>query len=195
VRALRRVFRNMPHQASLWRGFWALVLSGLLSACAQPGPAPAHPKSEAEAGAQAAEQASRPAEPAHSTASVHPLLDDREPDQAHALPELSFKHLGMHIGGESNTAESKQPYLSAIERQSEALLRCYRWVDEPARGGSFGVDLYVGTAGGAPEVRGVRTKLGGESFQKCMTAAFLAVDFSPTKRPTVLSYSLLFALN
>jgi len=135
-----------------------------------------------------------PADATGESAPVHPLLDDRQPDTEHALPELTFKHLGMHIGGESNAAEAKQPYLAAIERQSEALLRCYRWVDDPTRGGSFGVDLYVGSAGGAPQVRGVRTKLGGDALVQCMTAAFLGVEFSRAARPTVLSYSLLFAL-
>jgi hypothetical protein len=131
---------------------------------------------------------------ANADPTAHPLRDGRQPDTEHALPELTFKHLGMHIGGESNSAEAKQPYLSAIERQSDALLRCYRWVDEPTRGGSFGVDLYVSSAGGAPEVRGVRTKLGGEALVQCMTAAFLGVEFLRSARPTVLSYSLLFAL-
>jgi len=129
-----------------------------------------------------------------SSPSVHPLLDDRQPDLAAALPELTFKHLGMHIGGESNSPESKQPYLHAIEGKSEALLRCYHWVDNPVQGGSFGVDLYVSSAGGAPEVRGVRTKLGGDALVQCMTAAFLSMEFSRSPRPTMLSYSLLFAL-
>ena len=105
-----------------------------------------------------------------------------------------MSHLGMHIGGEANTPEAKRPFLDAIGDREDELLRCYRFVDEPMGGGSFGVDLYVKTSGGSPEIQAVRQKLGGDEFVSCMKTAFLHVDFSPTSRPTVLSYSLLFKL-
>lgn len=124
----------------------------------------------------------------------HPLLDEREPEPEAALPRLNYKHLGMHIGGESNSADSKTPWFKDIERYEDEILSCYRWVDEPQKGGSYGVDLYVSTQGGPPEVRGSRQKLGSESFDACMRQAFSAIDFHRPERPTVFSYSLFFEL-
>lgn len=124
----------------------------------------------------------------------HPLIDEREPEPEAALPRLSYKHLGMHIGGESNSTESKRPWFNDIERHEEAILSCYRFVSEPRKGGSYGVDLYVSTKGGSPSVRGSRQKLGGEEFDGCMRQAFLGVDFHRPERPTVLSYSIFFEL-
>jgi hypothetical protein len=98
----------------------------------------------------------------------------------------------MHIGGQSNSAESKRPWLADIERHEDAVLSCYRLVNDPLRGGSFGVDLFVASRGGSPEVRGSRQKIGGEELDRCMRDAFVAIDFHPPGRPTVLSYSILF---
>jgi hypothetical protein len=128
-----------------------------------------------------------------STASGdHPLLDDREPDTKGALPELIFNQLGMHIGGESNAPQEKEPFFHSIAKQEEAILNCYRWVNEPEKGGSFGVDLYIHKSGGTPEIRAVRQKIGGPEFVECMTGAFLKVEFQASARPTMLSYSMRF---
>ena len=83
----------------------------------------------------------------------HPLRDARQPDTTRALPELSFRHLGMHIGGEPNTEAAKRPWLADIDSQREAILRCYRAVDAPGASGSFGFDLYIGRDGGTAEIR------------------------------------------
>jgi hypothetical protein len=120
------------------------------------------------------------------------LEDGRAPDLARALPRFQIRHLGMHIGGESNSDASKQPWLRAIERQEVALLRCYRLVTQPAVGGTLGVDLFVTSSGGGPEVRKVRQKLGDDSFESCVRSAFEGVRFARPERPTVLSYSLRF---
>lgn len=98
----------------------------------------------------------------------------------------------MHIGGESNSDEAKKPWLKAIEREESRILICYRAVDAPLAGGTVGVDLYVGIAGGKPEVRKTRQRLGGPAFDECLRRAFEAVRFPAPKRPTVLSYSLRF---
>ena len=124
----------------------------------------------------------------------HPLADDRNPDPSRSLPELTYEHLGMHIGGEANDAESKRPWLDSIDAGADALLSCYRFVDDPKKGGSYGVDLFVTTSGGAPEVRDSRQKLGGEDFDRCMRDAFSRIAFHRPPRPTVLSYSILFRL-
>ena len=126
--------------------------------------------------------------------SVDWLEDGRKGDPSRALPRLSFRHLGMHIGGGPNDAESKRPWLRAIEAGSIELLSCYVHVQQPEQGGSYGVDLYVGKAGGAPEVRDSRQKLGDEQFDNCMRAAFTSLQFLASEQPTVLSYSLLFEM-
>jgi len=125
----------------------------------------------------------------------HPLLDDREPQRDAALPRLTYKHLGMHIGGESNSPESKRPWFEDIERNEDAILSCFRFVRDPEQGGSYGVDLYVGKSGGAPEVRGSRQKMGDAEFDECMKQAFGAIEFHEPERPTVLSYSIFFELD
>lgn len=137
---------------------------------------------------------SRDAQRGGSSMSVHPLADEREPEPEAALPRLIYRHLGMHIGGESNSAESKRPWFDDIERHEDAILSCYRLVSEPRKGGSYGVDLYVGPRGGSPEVRGSRQKLGDEEFDACMRRAFLGINFHRPERPTVLSYSIFFEL-
>jgi hypothetical protein len=98
----------------------------------------------------------------------------------------------MHIGGESNSAQSKRPWLSDIEREGDAILLCYRHVQVPGQVGSFGLDLYVGVDGGRGEIKGMRQKIGGEAFERCMQQAFSSIDFHRPERPTMLSYSLLF---
>ena len=124
----------------------------------------------------------------------HPLADERAADPSRSLPELTYSHLGMHIGGESNSAESKKPWLADIEKGDTALLNCYKLVDQPEKGGSYGVDLYVDKAGGSPEVRGSRQKLGDDNFDTCMKASFRSLSFHKPERPTVFSYSIHFKL-
>lgn len=122
------------------------------------------------------------------------LADGREPEPKKALPRLSFRHLGMHIGGESNSAESKKVWFSDIESGSHSILSCYTAVQKPEVGGSYGIDLYVGRSGGAPEIRGSRQKIGDETFDLCMREVFQGISFHRPERPTVFSYSLLFEL-
>lgn len=98
----------------------------------------------------------------------------------------------MHIGGDPNTPESKRPFLETLERGEAAFLRCYRLVGVPGQGGTFGADLFIGVGGGAPEVRAIRQKLGGEDLAACMTRALGELRFPPPARPTVVSYSLRF---
>lgn len=119
-------------------------------------------------------------------------LDAREPDPKRALPRVSVRHIGMHIGGDPNTPESKRPFLQTLERGEAAFLRCYRQVDVPGKGGTFGADLFIASPGGAAEVRSVRQKLGNDEFAACMTAAIGQLRFPAPARATVVSYSLRF---
>lgn len=136
--------------------------------------------------------ATNPESGAAASPGVNPLLDAREPDPSKSLPEISIRHIGMHIGGGTNTPEEKKPFLGALEANETPLLGCYRFVDKPLSGGTFGADLFVEKAGGHPVVRGTRHKLGGEEFDACMRRALGGVKFPVIERPTVLSYSLRF---
>jgi hypothetical protein len=101
----------------------------------------------------------------------------------------------MHVGGGTNDAAEKAPFHRALERQFPAFLGCYRQVDDPWSGGSFGVDLKIPRAGGQPTVEQPRTKLRGAGFQECMLSAFAKVQFEkPKAGPTVISYSIRFTL-
>lgn len=150
---------------------------------------------EGSVGGASSDSAS-PGEPAREGAArrVAPgtPLDDREPDPKGALPRVSVRHIGMHIGGDPNTPESKRPFLRTLEGADLPFLHCYRRVDSAAQGGTFGADLFIAASGGAPEVRAVRQKLGGDDFVACMTEALGGLRFPAGARATVVSYSLRF---
>jgi len=174
---------------------------GLL-ACAGSPPPTAVPSAAAEGSSEdATSPAPGPAEAPVVTADgegkgvPHPLVDDRAPDPARSLPRLSVKHVGLHVGGGDGSAGERKALLDALEAGQLRVLDCYRFVDQPALGGTFGVDLYVGARGGSPEVRALRHKLGGEGFEGCMVGALGRVSFGPQVRPIVVSYSLRFELS
>jgi hypothetical protein len=138
--------------------------------------------------------------PANGTAAgkagpAAPLPGGDEPTPDKALPELRIEALGMHVGGGKNDAEEKAPFHRALERRFPALLDCYRLVDDPWTGGSFGIDIKIPRAGGKPALEQPRTKIRGAGFQECMVAAFGGVEFErPKAGPTVISYSVRFTL-
>ncbi len=124
-----------------------------------------------------------------------PLPGGSEPTPDKALPELRIEPLGMHVGGGKNSPEEKAPFQRAIEQRFPAFLACYRLADDPWTGGSFGIDIKISRAGGAPAVEQPRTRIRGAGFQECMVAAFGKVQFEkPKAGPTVISYSVLFTL-
>ncbi len=112
------------------------------------------------------------------------------------LPELSVKSFGLHIGG-SKDAGAREEFLRALESNSWRYLDCYRSLDEPGVGGTFGADLAIGAAGGKAKVKTTRTKLRGEAFASCMVRAFESVTFArpPSGRSVVVSYSVKFSLS
>ena len=138
------------------------------------------------------------AKPSGGAASAFPpvaLPGGEEPTPDKALPELSVAALGMHVGGGTNSPDEKAPFHRALERQFPAFLECYRLVEDPWSGGSFGVDLKVGRNGGAPTLEQPRTKLRGAGFKECMLSALGKAQFEkPKAGPTVLSYSVMFTL-
>lgn len=186
------------------RSFGApLVLILLLAGCAARGAvpgaaaasndAPGPPGSRPEGSGPGAASSNAPA--ASVVVPAAPLPGGEEPTPDKALPELRVEPLGMHIGGGTNTPEEKAPFHRALERQFPAFLECYRAVEDPWTGGSFGVDIKIARAGGAPTVEQPRTRIRGATFRDCMLAAFGRVQFEkPKAGPTVLSYSVMFTL-
>lgn len=123
------------------------------------------------------------------------LPGGEEPTPDKALPELRVEPLGMHVGGGKNDAEEKAPFHRALEQRFPAFMDCYRLAEDPWAGGSFGIDLKIPRAGGAPVAEQPRTRIRGAGFQECMVAAFAKVQFEkPKAGPTVVSYSIRFAL-
>jgi hypothetical protein len=111
------------------------------------------------------------------------------------LPEVTLRNVGLHVGGGSNDEAEKEPFKRALEARFDDFLRCYRGVEQPEKGGTFGVDLFIGRAGGKPDVRQPRTAIRGDGFRQCMIDAFSNVEFDrPRAGPTVISYSLKFEL-
>lgn len=102
--------------------------------------------------------------------------------------------MGLHVGGGPNDAETKAPFLQAIEPRFPDFLRCYQQVAEPGRSGSFGVDLHVEKSGGHPQVDEPRSALPGDAFKDCVVSVFKSVDFPPLKKPFTISYSLRFSV-
>ena len=101
----------------------------------------------------------------------------------------------MHIGGGPNDEVNKRPFIKAIEGAFDAMRVCYRKAEDPARGGTFGVDLKIGGKGGKPEVQQVRTALKGETLKECLQTTFKEIQFGPPpKGPTTVSVSVKFSL-
>lgn len=116
--------------------------------------------------------------------------------EAESLPEVRLRNVGLHVGGGSNDETEKEPFKRALEARFEDFLRCYRSAEEPAKGGTFGVDLFIARAGGKPQVRQPRTGIRGSEFRQCMIDAFSNVQFErPKAGPTVISYSVKFELS
>ena len=202
----------------IWRVALLVVLLGLpLNACVRrcpeassapapamgaPGPAttaapPGAPNAAAAPNGAAGPNAALPAaaSPAGPAPTEAAPPSPPPPAGERSLPELTITSVGLHIGGGSNDDAARAPFKRAIEARFEDFRRCYLLVDEPGKGGTYGVDLFIGRDGGKPDVRQPRTGIKGAKFRDCMLAAFNTVSFEkPKAGPTVISYSLRFDL-
>jgi hypothetical protein len=125
----------------------------------------------------------------------HPGPDPKTGEVPRGLPELKIQLSGLHIGGGPNDAVTKQPFIETLERGFDAMRSCYAQVEQPEKGGTYGVDLRVERAGGHPTLQAVRTIMRGDGFRSCVEQAFRALEFArPVKGATVLSASLRFTL-
>ena len=185
-----------------WRITFALGLS--VFGCARQSPSPATPTltaTAAEATPPAETQAAREqqalagsdeAMPPPASPGIDPTQLPESERRAMSLPEIRVENVGLHIGGGSNTAQAKEPFLRAVARHFESFRMCYVHSEDPTRGGVFGADLYIPRGGGHPEVRQPRTGMAGARLRDCMVDAFGQVEFERPGKPTVISYSLRF---
>jgi hypothetical protein len=113
------------------------------------------------------------------------------PDQA--LPAVTVKNIGLHIGGGPNDAATKAPFLRQLAARFDSFKRCYQVIEVPEQKGTFGVDLLVPKEGGHAEASNPRTNLKGDAFRDCWITVFEDVNFDRPKRgATKLSYALAF---
>jgi hypothetical protein len=186
---------------ALWlaAAFACLACAGRAPLAATPGTSTGPDSSTSpEAGTTSPDGTATPATSAAAGSAARPsapLPGGEEPTPDKSLPELRIEPLGMHVGGGKNDPEEKAPFHRALERRFPAFLECYRLVEDPWAGGSFGIDIKIARAGGKPTVEQPRTKIRGAGFEQCMVAAVSSADFEkPKAGPTVISYSVRFTL-
>ena len=176
-----------------------------LSACKTPKesePSPATPSAATVATAAATASgeapepiasADAPAEPASAEPIASAAPAESAPPEDEPLPNVEVKNIGMHIGGGPNDNETKRPIKESVQPHFDALRRCWKLVDDPAKPGDFGVDLLIPHEGGKAEVSHPRSALKGEGFEACIVGVFEKIDFKkPKTGKTMVSYSLRF---
>lgn len=100
----------------------------------------------------------------------------------------------MHIGGGPNDDVTKEPIKKSVEPHFDAFRRCFAKVDDPAKGGDFGVDVLIEANGGKAKITHPRTALKGEGFEACVVEVFQGIEFLKPKgsKKTMVSYSIRF---
>jgi hypothetical protein len=110
------------------------------------------------------------------------------------VPQVTVENIGIHIGGGPNDAATKAPIAQSVIPHFDELRACWAKVDDPAHGGTFGVDLLVPAGGGRATVSHPRTALGGDAFRICVMGVLEGIDFArPSGGRTTASYALRFA--
>ena len=119
-----------------------------------------------------------------------------EPDDGKdaALPEVEIHNVGMHIGGEDNTAEQKRPIRAEVAKHYDDMRRCYAKAVEPARKATFGVDMRIVGAGGPAKISNPRSGLKGEGVKECLVQVFEGIEFprQPRGVDRMVSFSIEF---
>lgn len=127
-----------------------------------------------------------------------PLTVDASPavsvgSAAAAPPRVTVQNIGIHIGGGPNDPATKAPIADGVSPHLDELRGCWTKVDDPARGGDFGVDLLVPAQGGRAFVSHPRTSLHPDAFQDCVVSVFSTIEFGPPRfGKTAVSYALRF---
>lgn len=146
---------------------------------------------EAELQEGAPEEASEAAEKGEEAEKPE---ETEEPEETGPLPDVDIRNIGMHIGGEENTAEQKRPIRAEVTKHYDAMRRCYAKAVDPAKSATFGVDMRIPGDGGPPVITKPRSGLKGEGVKECLVAAFEAIQFprQPNGQPRMVSYSIEF---
>lgn len=159
-------------------------------------PASAAPASTAtpdSAAASAAAPAASASAPASASASAAAPSASASAAAEAPLPKVNVANIGMHIGGGPNDEITKAPIHKSVEPHLDEFRRCFALVEDPKKGGDFGVDLRIDKAGGKAKVSHPRTTLKGKDFVDCVVHTYEGIDFlKPRKGTTVVSYSLRF---
>ncbi|MCA9623392.1 MAG: hypothetical protein KC731_30435 [Myxococcales bacterium] len=110
------------------------------------------------------------------------------------VPSVEVRNVGMHVGGGKNTKEEKAPIRAAVAAHYDAMKRCWGKAVDPPKKATFGVDIRIPGAGGAPKISNPRSGLKGGGVRECLVAAFEAIEFprQPHGSPRMVSYSLEF---
>lgn len=157
-------------------------------------PAPEETAAEDSAPAPAADQTDQEAaEPEGDGAAGEE--DAAEPEKAEApLPDVEVKNVGMHIGGEANTAEQKRPIRAAVAAHYDEMKRCYAKAEDPPKGATFGVDMRIKGEGGTAKISNPRSGLKGGGVKECLVSVFEAIEFpkQPKNAPRMVSFSIEF---
>lgn len=154
-------------------------------------PAPLPSATVSAAAIPAAPSASAVAEVAPPAASASAAA---APAQEAPIPKVKVKNIGMHIGGGPNDDVTKEPIKRSVEPHFDAFRRCFTKVEDPEKGGDFGVDVLIEGNGGKAKITHPRTALKGAGFEACVVSVFEAIDFLKPKggKKTMVSYSLRF---
>ncbi|MGD0526345.1 MAG: hypothetical protein ABSE49_14435 [Polyangiaceae bacterium] len=150
----------------------------------------AAPAPSAAPAASATPSASTTPIPAASVAAEPPPTASASPPP---LPRVKVENIGMHIGGGPNDALNKAPIAESVAPHFDEVRACWAKVDDPTKGGDFGVDLLIQPEGGRAKVSNPRTAIHPAAFKDCVVAVFEQIDFKRNlKGLTMVSYSLRF---
>jgi hypothetical protein len=173
--------------------FFVLIVSALAAACD-------HAAVESAAPVSSSPPASASSVPAPEAAASAPAAPPPAQSEASAptppppAPAVTVENIGMHIGGGPNDAVTKAPIGGSVAPHFDELRACWAQIDDPSRGGDFGVDLLIPAEGGRATVSHPRSILGPQAFRDCVVGVFTAIDFAkPRTGRTTVSYALRFA--
>lgn len=161
---------------------------------ARTAPAPEEQATEDGAPAPTSDQESEPdAEGATEDSPEETAEPEKAADDA-PLPDVEVKNVGMHIGGEANTAEQKRPIRAAVAAHYDEMKRCYAKADAPAKGATFGVDMRIKGEGGPAKISNPRSGLKGGGVKECLVSVFEGIDFpkQPKNLARMVSFSIEF---
>jgi hypothetical protein len=103
-------------------------------------------------------------------------------------------NIGMHIGGGPNDSATKDPIKRSVEPHFDAFRACFAKLEDPTKGGDFGLDLLIEREGGKARTSHPRTALKGKPFEECVVQVFDSIEFlKPKTGKTMVSYSLRFS--